>query len=240
MESQSEIAFDMEQGASHGPPRSYEEATLRPCLPGLPRASRFLAADTEKTTTIFKSFHETSMRNLLFLEARVAAFEDLQADLDREDTKLYSGELEIAEVAASWEQFALLASIDPDKRGIRIPEYALKTWQEQRTKWSPIKEEKPTKPSGVVAGEAQGPEASQIAEASSTQRCKFPDNISKKTGETSRIDKSKEADMNREEQQQSTLGVYKEANLGRATQTRRDLSINNVQVGQAENAFNPK
>lgn len=122
-----------ERGLEEG--KLHQEPPRPPCLSGLPWASRILAADIEKTTTIFKSFHETSIRNLLFLEARVVALEDVQINLDREDVKIYGEEIEMKEVAASWEQFALLASPRPSRWGKKIPDCALRQWQMQRNKW---------------------------------------------------------------------------------------------------------
>lgn len=152
---------ELERGRAHQAPTASDARSLAPCLSGLPWASRILAADIEKTTTIFKSFHETSIRNLLFLEARVAALEKVQIQLDREDTKLYDGQIEMKEVAASWEQFALLSSHRASGREKKIPDCALRHWQEQRNSWIPASD---TQMPDSTRPETQGPDSKQDGE----------------------------------------------------------------------------
>jgi hypothetical protein len=56
----------------------------------LPRTSKFMAADSDKTTIIFRRFDELAVRNLLYLEARVAALDEVLISMDKEDSKLRS------------------------------------------------------------------------------------------------------------------------------------------------------
>lgn len=156
-----------------------------PCLSGLPLASRILTADVEKTSTIFKSFHETSIRNLLFLEARVVALEDVQIHLDREDTKIYGAEIEMKEVAASWEQFALLASPRQSSWGRKIPDCALRRWQEQRNNWPPVPSARIPNP--ATKPESQGLDNTQSERPASKEGGGEPGEI-KKEAETERLE----------------------------------------------------
>lgn len=170
----------LEKGQSHQTPTASDARSSAPCLSGLPWASRILAADIEKTTTIFKSFHETSIRNLLFLEARVAALEKVQVQLDREDTKLYDGEIEMKEVAASWEQFALLSSQRTSGKGKRmIPDCALRQWQEQRNNWMSAPDTQvpdSTRPETQgLESKQQGKEPAEIMKQAGTESVDTPD-----------------------------------------------------------------
>lgn len=166
----------LEEARSHQTPTDLRP----PCLSGLPWASRILAADVEKTRTIFKSFHETSIRNLLFLEARVVALEDVQIHLDREDIKIYGEEIEMKEVAASWEQFALLASPRQSSSGRKIPDCALRRWQEQRNNWPPVPSARRSHP--ATKSETQGLDKKQSDRPASKEGRREPDETKKETG----------------------------------------------------------
>lgn len=172
----------LEEGRSHQTPTDLRP----PCLSGLPWASRILAADIEKTTTIFKSFHETSIRNLLFLEARVVALEDVQIHLDREDTKIYGEEIEMKEVAASWEQFALLSSPRQSSWGRKIPNCALRRWQEQRNNWPPVPSA--SKPDPVTKPETQRSDKKQSDRPASKEEGREPGVETKKETGTDRLE----------------------------------------------------
>lgn len=54
--------------------------------------SSFIAGDPVKTTLIFRRFDQLVVRNLLFLEARHAALEELQDRLDETDKGLRNNE----------------------------------------------------------------------------------------------------------------------------------------------------
>ena len=79
-------------------------------LKGFPQTAHLLAADPDKSTIILKRFDKASIRNLLYVEGRVAAMEADQEQLDREDKTKYKEYLDIAEAAKSWEEFALLGT----------------------------------------------------------------------------------------------------------------------------------
>jgi len=52
---------------------------------GFPRVTAFIASDRDSIVSVYKRFDALNIRNLLFLEARVAALEALQKELDEED-----------------------------------------------------------------------------------------------------------------------------------------------------------
>ena len=95
-------------------------------LSGFPQTAHFLAADPDKSTVIFRRFDKVSIRNLLYLEGRIAALETLQDDLDREDKNDHKGDDDVAAAAASWEDFAVLGS------GKEFPSIAYNKWARKR------------------------------------------------------------------------------------------------------------
>lgn len=110
---------------------------------GFARATHFLSHDPDRTTVIYRRFDDLSVRNLLFLEGRVAALERLQRELDQDDFFDHKSNTDITTVSASWEEFALLgtAEIRHDGSALRkavsdttseIPTYARKKWREKR------------------------------------------------------------------------------------------------------------
>lgn len=101
-------------------------------LNGFPRTARFLAADPEKSLIIVRRFDEVAIRNLLFLEGRVAALEGAQKQLDRENFVKYKANTAVTLAAQSWEQFALMGSGDSDRS--EIPESVLNLWYAERAK----------------------------------------------------------------------------------------------------------
>lgn len=103
----------------------------RKLLNGFPRTSRFIAADPDKTTAIFRRFDEISVRNLLYLEGRIAALESVQKRLDNEDFNDNRENQDVTLAACSWEEFALLGS-QSDHSQIRIPKVALEVWKTDR------------------------------------------------------------------------------------------------------------
>jgi hypothetical protein len=52
---------------------------------GFPRVTAFIASDPDSIVSVYKRFDASNIRNLLFLEARVAALEALQKELDKQD-----------------------------------------------------------------------------------------------------------------------------------------------------------
>jgi hypothetical protein len=101
-------------------------------LPGFSRTARFIGEDPDNTLVIFKRFHQTSVRNLLNLEARVAALEAVQKRLDAEDFRDYQDNKDIVTIARSWEDLALLGTEDGTRGNLNIPDRALDMWREAR------------------------------------------------------------------------------------------------------------
>ena len=91
-------------------PSSSARWTDTKVLSGFPQTAHFLAADPDKSIVIFRRFDTVSIRNLLFLEGRIAALENMQEELDREDKMKLSKDLDIEAIARSWEDFALLGT----------------------------------------------------------------------------------------------------------------------------------
>ena len=96
-------------------------------LSGFPQTAHFLAADPDKSAVIFRRFDKVSIRNLLYLEGRIAALETLQDDLDKEDKNDHSQDDDVAAAAASWEDFELLGST-----GWNFPKVAGSKWKSKR------------------------------------------------------------------------------------------------------------
>lgn len=96
-------------------------------LSGFPQTAHFLAADPDKSAVIFRRFDKVSIRNLLYLEGRIAALEKLQDDLDKEDKSDLSEDDDVAAAAASWEDFELLGNT-----GWNFPKVAGSKWQLKR------------------------------------------------------------------------------------------------------------
>ncbi|KIV87752.1 hypothetical protein PV11_03275 [Exophiala sideris] len=111
-------------------PSHWEGPDRLKLLNGFPRTARFLAADPDKSTVIFRRFDEVSIRNLLYLEGRVAALEALQRKFDQEDFKYYAGNEAISKAASSWEFFALLGASFEDID--ETSDTAFRIWSEER------------------------------------------------------------------------------------------------------------
>lgn len=79
-------------------------------LRGFPQTAQFLAADPDKSAVIFRRFDKVSIRNLLYLEGRVAALGSIQKSLDRDDKEKYWKYDHIAAAAQSWEDFAVVGT----------------------------------------------------------------------------------------------------------------------------------
>jgi hypothetical protein len=83
---------------------------------GIPRTAKFLAFDPEMKSIIFRRFHELSIRNLLYLENRVAALQEWQQKLDEADRKMNDADVfkesdeDIKNAEKSWEEFAVLGT----------------------------------------------------------------------------------------------------------------------------------
>lgn len=99
-------------------------------LPGFPRSARFLAADPVQSWVIVRRFEEASIRNILLLEARVAALEEIQKELDREDFEEHFKNDAVRTSARSWEMFALLGADSKEEVGLLYP--AMEKWIDKR------------------------------------------------------------------------------------------------------------
>ncbi|PMD32093.1 hypothetical protein L207DRAFT_590966 [Hyaloscypha variabilis F] len=79
---------------------------------GFPRVTTFIASDPDGLTSIYRRFDKLNVRNLLLLEAKVAALEELQEKFDIEDADGLKGEREnnfsMGTTHSSFEYFALL------------------------------------------------------------------------------------------------------------------------------------
>ena len=109
---------DVEQPALNPPSRRSEKT---PLLGGFPLTVSFLAAGPDKTAILFRRFDKSSIRNLLYLQGRVAALEKVQQALDEEDSIKFLKDEAILSAATSWEQFALLGSSARDMEDIPLP-----------------------------------------------------------------------------------------------------------------------
>lgn len=103
-------------------------------LAGFPATSRFIASDPAKTTVIFRRFDELAVRNLLHLEARLVALENLQKEYDKVDYDFQRRNEPITTIARSWEDFAVLATElkDTSNGDQALPASTLQRWRQQR------------------------------------------------------------------------------------------------------------
>ncbi|KAI0970641.1 hypothetical protein F4678DRAFT_435836 [Xylaria arbuscula] len=113
-------------------------------LGGIPRTAKFLNADRDMTMVVFRRFRELSIRNLLNLEARVAALQAFQQNLDNrhrntlhDDHSVFHDNDIVLEAERSWETFAVLGlgpEPDPKPRIPRhgIPVEVLESWCQSR------------------------------------------------------------------------------------------------------------
>jgi len=129
---------NLESGAVPEPP---------PPKGGFSGTAEFLASDCDMTTIIFRRFHTASVRNLLWLEGRVAALERHQQTLDylaqNKSTGLekYLGNSasplpDVERAAKSWEGLCVLGrsgdgSGDTSGDSLSIPPSALREWEER-------------------------------------------------------------------------------------------------------------
>jgi hypothetical protein len=104
---------------------------------GIPRITSFIASDSDGLTSIYRRFDKLNVRNLLLLEAKLAALEALQEKLDKEDVKNFQGDLQynftMSSTHSSFEWFALLGEgrdvinqdeLDSSGRGIALKKAA--------------------------------------------------------------------------------------------------------------------
>jgi len=76
---------------------------------GFPLVAAIIAADKDKTTTIYRRFDRLAARNLLYLQSRLVQLEAKQDRFDAED--LQDGDLQAKRAATSWEDFEALSAV---------------------------------------------------------------------------------------------------------------------------------
>jgi hypothetical protein len=86
----------------------------QPPLDGYAEVSEFIAGDPDNETFVFRRFHKTSARNLLYLQAEILELERRQEEYDREQA-----DMELAQAGRRWETFARNAKI-PDREGEQL------------------------------------------------------------------------------------------------------------------------
>jgi hypothetical protein len=99
---------------------------------GFPKIASLIASDPDHLATVYNRFDNLAARNLLLLEARVAALEDIQCELDREDLQKQArgDNFAVHTTPESFEYLAYLA-YDGHSHG-DIPEYALEVRGKRR------------------------------------------------------------------------------------------------------------
>jgi len=65
----------------------------RRVLDGFPKSAAFIVRDKDRATALYKRFDEPSMRNILYLQSRVACLTAKQAEFDKEDFASENGEI---------------------------------------------------------------------------------------------------------------------------------------------------
>jgi hypothetical protein len=125
--------YEASFGKEHTAPTTGEDKkrSVLERLPGFPRAAHFLASDPDKSWVLFRRFDEASIRNLLYLEARVAALEKVQNVMEVEDFDYYRTKTATSSAACSWEEFAMLG-MDFEEAGDLWP--AMDIWVSEREK----------------------------------------------------------------------------------------------------------
>jgi hypothetical protein len=118
------VQRDVERGEP--PPTGENEL-----LPGFPATSGFIARDPAKTTVIFRRFDQLAVRNLLHLEARLTALEELQNTFDQDDIDFNRGNEPITRAARSWEDFAVFG-VSGEKDWFKLPPSVLNHWRAKR------------------------------------------------------------------------------------------------------------
>jgi len=122
---------------------------------GFPRIADFITSDPDHLATVYKRFDAYSCRNLLLLEARVAALGRFQDQLDKDHVKrlLDKGQnFDLTTTLESFEYFAVLAHqpkdsvtlpmdpVSPDNHVLAhcgttdIPEFVIKAWKDVQEK----------------------------------------------------------------------------------------------------------
>ena len=126
-------------------PRMESRRERKEILEGFPQTASFIAKDPGKTTLIFRRFDQLAVRNLLHMEARLAALERLQKPYDRDDVNFNNENEPITTAARSWEDFALIGCYSLNRHH-NLPKSALARWGTQRE--ALVKEYKGTAASG--------------------------------------------------------------------------------------------
>ncbi|EFZ04125.1 hypothetical protein X797_005909 [Metarhizium robertsii] len=122
---------DPEKGKAESATGSSKKMNL---LPGFPATSDFISRDPSKTTVICRRFDKLALRNLLYLEARLAALGDLQEKFDHDDKDV--GNEPVRTAARSWEDFAVFGTYqetgETPAHNPLLPQAALRYWTKRR------------------------------------------------------------------------------------------------------------
>jgi len=76
-----------------------KQPKIRVVINGYPSLAAFIASDKDRSTSIYRSYHRLTSRNLLYLEAELFELERRLDDLDDEDLK---GDISGTQFARSW------------------------------------------------------------------------------------------------------------------------------------------
>ena len=86
-----------------------QESRKRVFVNGYPTLADFIARDKERSTSIYRSYHRLTSRNLLYLEAELFELEKRQDELDEQDLK---GDLDAKQYARDW---SVLSTSDDER-----------------------------------------------------------------------------------------------------------------------------
>ena len=102
---------------------------------GFPLVAAFIAADKDKTATIYRRFDRLAARNLLYLQGRLVQLEAIQDRHDADD--LLEGDLKAKSAATSYEDFEALSAVrEREKKRMETAEAIQKALKEYRKHFS--------------------------------------------------------------------------------------------------------
>jgi hypothetical protein len=173
-------------------PDTEQGSTGKEQLPGFAATAGFIANDPAKTTVIFRRFDKLAIRNLLYLEARLAALEILQQSFDQIDLELKNNE-PITTAARSWEAFAIFGTSGRagGTNSWALPQSALKHWRSDRKSdvkdyiqhagdgGKVIRKDPESKGKSVETGESAGPAREAIFSGPSSSQAPSTESVTK-------------------------------------------------------------
>ncbi|PMD36443.1 hypothetical protein L207DRAFT_636434 [Hyaloscypha variabilis F] len=89
--------------AQRQPDIEMQNARKKVIVNGYPSLADFIAKDKERSTSIYRSYHRLTSRNLLYLEAELFDLEKRQDELDEQDLK---GDLTSKQYAIDWSRLS--------------------------------------------------------------------------------------------------------------------------------------